>query len=246
VNLLRVGLAAAIVLVTVASIATGQRDGAVLLVTAYWLLAFTALGVAVINRRRLGRLVERVKGVVPVVVGGIVEAPPVKLAPLISEIRGLGFELAGATDSMLEPPPIRTWILAEPSGEAWVEAGVAGRPMAVFISDAAKGRFVETAYPGGEPIDDPRLLSQVVTTSVADALNAHRAAVAAAGGAVRSVRTIHDYLEAEAIHRERTGGMRIRNYLERVNRPAIRDWSISAVVALACLGALLLLPHANA
>jgi hypothetical protein len=244
---LRLGLAAAIAGITLLAVVTGRRDSTLLfIVTAYWLVAFTALGVSVVNRRRLSGLVDRVKGAAPVAVGGLVEAPPAKLTPLVTAIRSLGFDVAGATDTMLDPPPIRTWILVERSGDTWVEAGVAGGPIAVFVSDAAQGRFIETAHPTGEAIDDPRLLSQVVSTSAADALTAHRAAVAGAGGPVRGVRTIDEYLAAEALHRERTGGMRIRNYLDRVNRPAVRDWAIGSVVALVCMGALLFLPLQDA
>jgi hypothetical protein len=244
---LRLGLAAAIALVTVLAIATGQRNSTLLLVvTAAWLVSFTAFGVAVVNRRRLTRLIDRVKGVAPAVSPGIVGAPPVKLAAVIAELRGLGFETAGATDTTFAGTTVQTWILVEPSGEVWVESGLAGGPVAVFLSDAAGRRFIETAYPKGQPIDDPRLLSQVVASSVADALQAHRAAVAAVGGSVRTVRSIDDYLAAEAAHRERTGGMRIQAYLERVNRPAVRDWGIAALVALICMGLVLFLPLRNA
>jgi hypothetical protein len=244
---LRLGLALALALITGLAIAAGQRDSNVLLlVTVGWLVSFTALGVAIVNRWRLRRLVERVKGVAPVVSPGLVEAPPPKLASLLAEIRGLGFALAGATDTTVAGTTIQTWVLVETSGDAWVESGVAGGPIAVFLSDAAGGRFIETGYPKAEPIDDPRLLSQVVDSSVADALSAHRAAVEAAGGATRSVTTLDDYLEAESAHRERTGGMRIQAYLDRVNGPAIREWGIAAAVALVCMGLVLFLPLRNA
>jgi hypothetical protein len=244
---LPLGLAAALAAVTALAIAAGQRNSTLLLiVTVGWLVSFTAFGVAVFNRRRLTGLVERIKGVAPVVPSGLIAAPPIDLAPVLGDLRGLGFDVAGATDTTFAGTTVQTWILIEPSGEAWVESGVAGGPMAVFLSDAASGRFIETAFPKGELIDDPRLLSQVVGSSIADALTAHRAAVNAAGGSVRTVNSLEDYLAAEALHRERTGGMRIQAYLERVIRPATRDWGFASVVALVCMGLLLFLPLRNA
>ena len=92
---------------------------------------------------------------------------------------------------------------------------------------------------GGRDGNEHAQLSQVVGDSEEEALGAHREAVASAGGAVRRVRTIDDYLAAEAEHRERTGGMRIAAYLERVVRPSIVEWAISLVVDVLALGVLL-------
>jgi hypothetical protein len=244
---LPLGLAAALALVTALSIVAGQRNSTLLLVvTIAWLVSFTAFVVAAFNRRRLTKLVDRIKSVAPVVPSGLIAAPPVDLAAVLGQLRGLGFEVAGTTDTTFAGTTVQTWVLVEPSGEAWVESGVTSGPIVVFLSDAAAGRFIETAFPKGEQIDDPRLLAQVVPSSVADALTAHRAAVTAGGGAVRAVKSIDDYLAAEALHRERTGGMRIQAYLERVIRPATRDWGIAAFVALVCMGLVLFLPLRNA
>jgi hypothetical protein len=246
-TLLPLGLAGALALITALAIVTGQRDSNLLLViTTGWLVAFTAFGVAVFNRRRLTKAVVAVKSLAPVMAPGVVEAPPLELASLFDEVRLLGFNLAGATDTTFGGRTIRTWVLVEPSGEAWVESGVASGPVLVFVSRDAGGRYIETAYPKGEPIDDPRLLSQVVASSVADALATHRAGATSAGGTVRSVKTMDDYLEAEADQRERTGGMRIQAYLDRVIRPATRYWGIAALVAFVCMTLVLFLPLRNA
>jgi hypothetical protein len=242
-RLLRLGTAAVIAVITAMALATGMRDsGVVLLVNVHAIVSFTALAVALVNRRRLSSVVDRVRTAEPVVATGLIDAPPVAVAALLAEVRRLGLELAGATDTTLDGQSIRTWILAEPSGNAWVEVGLAGRPMAVFVSEVASGRFIETAYPTGEPMDDPRLLSQVVTTDPAAALAAHREAVEAAGGPVPRVSTIDEYLAVEADHRARTGGMRIRTHLDRVIRPSIQDWAICLAVDVVCLTALLLVP----
>jgi hypothetical protein len=49
-----------------------------------------------------------------------------------------------------------------------------------------------------------------------------------------------DYLEAEAAQRASNGGLRIRQHLERVVGPSIRDFAISLVVDAAAAGALAL------
>ena len=48
-----------------------------------------------------------------------------------------------------------------------------------------------------------------------------------------------DYLAVEATQRASNGGMRIREHLDRVVEPAIRDFAISLVIDTIALGALL-------
>jgi hypothetical protein len=239
VTILRLGLALAVAATTLIAIASPSFDPTVVIIVSFGTAAsIVGLVNGIAARRRLTGIVDRVRAAAPVVVPGPIVLPRPDAASVLAEVRHLGFDLIGATDTTLDGPPIRTWILAEPSGDTWVEFGIAGRPMAVFVSEGA-ARFVETAYPRGEPIDDPLLLSQAVTSNEADALAVHREAVAAAGGATRHVTTMDDYLAVEREHRERTGGMRIRSYLERVVGPSIRDWTICLVVGVVALVALL-------
>ena len=239
-TVLRLGLAAAVAGATLVAIASPTFDPNVVIVVSFGTAAaIVGLVNAIASRLRLTGIVDRIRSTNPVVVAPPIVAPRPNVASVIAEVRHLGFETAGATDTTLDGPPIRTWILVEPGGEAWVEAGIAGRQLTVFVSEAGGGRFVETCYPTGEPIDDPALLSQVVTSSEADALAAHRAAVAAEGGAIRRVTTMDDYLAVEREHRANTGGMRIRAHLARVVGPSIRDWTICLIVGLAALVVLL-------
>jgi hypothetical protein len=181
-----------------------------------------------------------VKSTVPVVVHEPLMTPRDDVATLISEIRLLGFDLTGATDTTLGGPPVRTWILTEPAGDVWVELGFAGTPIAVFLSQAASGRFVETAYPTGADIDVPELLAGPVRSSPADALATERERLAGLGGARRRVITMDDYLQAEAAQRASNGGLRIRQHLERAVGPSIRDFAMSLVVDAVAAGALVL------
>ena len=237
----RLGLLVAVVLVTALAIA-GVVDTATarLIVAVHAVLSFTALVLNVASRRRLRRALDQVKSTVPVVVREPLMTPRDDISTLMAEIRLLGFDLAGATDTTLAGPPVRTWILTEPSGDVWVEVGLAGTPIAVFLSQAAGGRFVETAYPTGAEIDVPELLAGPVRSSPADALATERERLAGLGGARQPVVTMDDYLAAEAAQRASNGGLRIRQHLERVVGPSIRDFATSLVVDAVCAGALVL------
>ena len=242
-RIVRIALILAVAGLTLMSVRSGHVDPAVVLVvSASTAASIVALVSAITSRRRLEASIARVRSAIPVVVEQSVEPPQDDVAEEMTRVRALGFDLAGATDTTVGRRTIRTWVLVESTGETWVELGRTFIPIAIFLSDvlsAVGPRFVETAFPTGEPIDDPSLLSQVVGDSEEAALTAHRAGVAQAGGAVRRVRTIDDYLAAEADHRERTGGMRIAAYLERVVRPSILEWAVSLVVDVVALAVLL-------
>ena len=211
-------------------------------VTGHLVLAIAALGLNLVNRRRLQSAIAIVQQAEPALVEASTEPPPDDVAALLSEVRALGFQLIGITDTVNAGHAIRTWILVEPSGEAWVEVGLAGGPLAVFLSQVAGERLVETAYPDGATIDDPRLHAEVVDTTPGDALAGQRATVARLGGSRRRVTSFDDYLAAERDQRRWTGGMRIREHLQRVVRPAIRDWSIGIAVDAVALVALVRAP----
>jgi hypothetical protein len=209
----------------------------------------TGLLVALVLRRRsmLG-LVDTVRSAEAVVPSGILDAPDGDLADLIAEIRGHGFALVGGTDTSLRGgQPVRTWVMTEPAGTTWVEIGRAGGPLAVFLSQAGDGRFLETRAAEGEVIDHPDLLARAVPGDPADALAAHRTLLAEwieRHGRARAVRTLDDFLAVEPVVRDRTGGLRILSYVEHVVNPSIRSWAIAAgiglvttVVLLARLGA---------
>ena len=117
--------------------------------------------------------------------------------------------------------------------------GYSNTPIAIFLSEARGGRFVETSYPRGATIDVPQLLAGPVGSSPADALATQRERLASLGGPGRSVVTMADYLAVEADQRASNGGMRIRQHLDRVVEPAIRDFAISLVIDTIALGALL-------
>ena len=242
--ILRLGLALAVVLVTLLAL-LGRIDPATaqLLVVVHAVLAFTALAVNIAARRRLRRSIDLVKTTAPVPVDQAVEpilVPRDDVAELMARLRELGFELVGATDTTLRvgPDPDVDPHRAQ-SGDVFVELGYANTPIAIFLSQARGGRFVETSYPRGATIDVPQLLAGPVASSPADALATQRERLASLGGPGRSVVTMADYLAVEADQRASNGGMRIRHHLDRVVEPAIRDFAISLVIDTIALGALL-------
>jgi len=113
--------------------------------------------------------------------------PPPAVATLLGELRRLGFEVIGVTDTALgRRPLIRVWILTESggAGTTWAEVTIAGKPMVIFmsragdLSRAGDGRFIETSYPRGETIDHQYVLARPIKSSAEDALREHRAALA--------------------------------------------------------------------
>jgi hypothetical protein len=176
------------------------------------------------------------------------EPPPNDVAAMLGDLRRLGFELIAATDTVVgRRSPIRVWILTQ-TGEpatAWVEVTRGRAPIAVFLSRAGDGRFLETSYPSGATIDDPALFARPVATGLDDALRAHQATQdewTSPAASPLGVKTVDDYRRVEAEMRERTGGMRITAYIGHVVTPAIRRWAVCAVIGVATLLTLVLLP----
>ncbi len=187
--------------------------------------------------RSLEATIGTLRAAVPMVPTGLVEAPTEKVATLLGGLRGLGFEVAGATDTSLGGgPPIRTWALAGEPGTTWVEVGMAAVPMAVFLSRGGDGRFLETTASHGETIDHPSLYATCVEADPPTALATHRRTLAeweSRTGPALVVRTFDDYLAVEAELRDRTAGLRIVAFVERVVKPGLRAWAVAAVIAAA-------------
>ena len=200
------------------------------------------------RRASLRRAIAEMRSAESVVATGLIEAPRTDVAELIGELRRLGFATVAATDTSLGGgEPIRTWVLTESTEPAttWVEVGIAPNAIAVFLSRAGSGRFLETPYHRGEMIDHPDLLVRPVWTSVDEALREHRATVAeweSQSGPPLVVRTLDDYRTVETELRDRTGGMRIAAYVQNVVEPSIRNWAICAGIATAAFFAIVLLP----
>ncbi len=211
-------------------------------------LAIAYTLVLIWRRASLRRSITAMRTAESAVVTGLIEAPQKDVAELIGELRRLGFATVGATDTSLEGgAPIRTWVLTDSTGPAttWIEVGMAPNAIAVFLSRAGNGRFLETPFHRGEMIDHPDLFVRPVWTSVDEALREHRATLAeweSQSGPPLVVRTLDEYRTVETELRNRTGGMRIAAYLQNVVEPSIRRWAICAVIATAAFLVVVLLP----
>lgn len=239
----------AVLAVATVIIDAGSRATSFPLVVTAAAVATVAVLLLLQRRARLAHTIAEIRRAESVVATGLIEAPAVDVAELLGELRRLGFDMIAATDTAIGGgPPIRTWVLTERSGDAttWVEVGVARTPMAIFLSRADNGRFLETTTSSdGATIDDPNLLARPIETSVEDALRGHRATLAdwtSRAGPPLVVQTLEDYRRVETELRERTGGMRIAAYLDGVVEPGLRRWAICAAIGVVTFFAVVLVP----
>ena len=197
-------------------------------------VAGAAAVLSVLRRRTLTAAMGRLRDASPVLVTGLAAAPR-GVDRILGELRGLGLDLIGATDTTIAgQETIRTWIVAGEPWTTWAEVGAAGDGMAVFLSQDAAGRFLETTSRGGEQIDRPALLARTIDAGLAEVLATHRATLEAwtrASGPPRTVRTVAEYEDAETEQRRTTAGMRIAAHIERVVTPGIRAWTAAAILA---------------
>lgn len=237
-------------LIAIAAVIRDQGNLAVMFPIVVTAASVAIVCVLLVLRRRaaLRRTIAEMRQAESVVTSGLIEAPRRDVAEVIGELRRLGFTMIGATDTSIGGrPPIRTWVLTDSTGPAttWVEVGIARTAIAVFLSRAGNGRFLETAFHRGESIDNPDLLVRPVWTSIDDALREHRETLAeweSQSGPPLGVRTLDDYRRVETELRERTGGMRIAAYVERVVEPSLKYWAICAAIGVVAFLVLVLLP----
>jgi hypothetical protein len=211
--------------------------------------------VLVRQRSRLRRTAAAIRTAAPTPVG--LPEPPPDVGRMIDELADLGFRSIGATDTVLpEQPPFRGWVLVEESGETWIEVGMTHRTFAVVLSTTPAGRQVETSWPRlSTRIDHPDLLLALGSPTLALTIADHRSRLAAdprAEAALRPppadpahpegwrVRSFEDFLAVEAVLRERTGGMRIGEFIRSRVDPAVQLAAAMTLVGFACGLALVL------
>src|SRR5512143_167611 len=127
---------------------------------------------------------------------GPLEIPaPEPVTQRLAELGALGFTRIGERFIQLPGTPIRyEWVVGEPSGETYVvlvPSPVVGCLVACY-SSFDDSTWVQTNFPRGTIVDRPTFHASFVTTSLADALATHRAAVArlvAGHGSPRAIRS---------------------------------------------------------
>jgi hypothetical protein len=164
-----------------------------------------------------------------------VPAPP-GVRDRLDELETLGFSRIGERSIRLPGTPLRyEWVVGEPRGETYVSVVplTIGGAIVACYSSFEDSTWVQTNYPRGAIVDRPGFQASFVTTSVAAALDVHRAQVArlrGVHGAPRRIRTMADTLRMDADFRTHHGGLTLRPLTYRLLTPAIA----AALLAVIC------------
>lgn len=162
-------------------------------------------------------------------------SPPEAVAHRLDELEALGFTRIGERFLKLPDTPLRyEWLVGEPTGETYViVVPVAGLGTLVAgYSSFDDGTWVQTHFPRGESISRRDFFASFVSTNLADMLAAHRrqvAALRAAHGRPRSIRTMADTLRMDAEYRTRHGGATLRRLTFKLVSPALAAAALAAI-----------------
>jgi hypothetical protein len=142
---------------------------------------------------------------------------------LLSE---LGYHSIGETSLDLPGGERFGWIMAANDADSYaiLAGGTGGVPLTGIYSAWADGTWLGTMHPIGTPTDRQGLQVRVVHTTLADAVEAHRAGferLRSVHGSLRQVRVMPDMLALDADYRERFGGSRLRPLAIRNVIPAV-------------------------
>lgn len=168
-------------------------------------------------------------------------APP-DVADREAVMEPMGYRRLGVTSLDLPVGERFAWILAAEDGDSYAivlpRLGPSG--LTGIYSAWLDGMWLGTMHPRGEAVDRTGMQMQVVGTTLADTVEAHRKAVARlreVHGAPRQVRAMTDMLALDADYRVRFGGSRLRGLTFRVMTPAILAAAmLVAAVALLLVG----------
>ena len=152
-------------------------------------------------------------------------APP-DIADREALLEPLGYRRLGVTSLDLPVGERFAWILAAEDGDSYAivvpRLGPSG--LTGIYSAWRDGMWLGTMHPRGEAVDRTGMQMQVVGTTLAEAVAAHRKGVERlreVHGAPRQVRAMADMLALDADYRVRFGGSRLRGLTVRNMTPAI-------------------------
>jgi hypothetical protein len=145
-----------------------------------------------------------------------------------------GYRHLGETSLKLPVGDRFAWIMAAADGDSYaILAGATDRVALTGIYSAwLDGTWLGTIHPMGSSTDRPGLQVRIISTTLGDAVRAHRAGLErlrSVHGEPRPVRSMPDMLALDADYRERFGGSRLR--------PGVMRLVVVAVLA-ACAFAL--------
>lgn len=154
----------------------------------------------------------------------------------------LGYRRLGVTSLDLPVGERFAWIDAAEDGDSYAIIVPERGPLALtgIYSAWRDGMWLGTMHPRGEATDRPHLQVRAVTTTLADAVAAHRQAVERlreVHGDPRPVRRMADMLALDADYRARFGGSRLRPMIRRILTPAILAFGMLVASIAAFLAA---------
>ena len=137
-----------------------------------------------------------------------------------------GYRHIGETRVDLPVGPRFAWIMAAANGDSYaIVAGGTGRVALTGLYSAwPDGMWLGTIHPMGNPTERAGLQVRVVTRTLDDAVETHRAGLErlrSVHGDPRAVRSMPDMLALDADYRERFGGSRLRPAAIRIAIPAV-------------------------
>ena len=152
-------------------------------------------------------------------------APPGVQDRLVS-LADEGYHHIGETRLELPIGERFAWIMAADDRDSYaILAGESGgAPLTGIYSAWHDGTWLGTIHPLGSPTDRPGFQMRIVSTTLGDAVVAHRSGLArlrSVHGAPRPVGTIADMLALDADYRVRFGGSRLRPLTIRIILPAV-------------------------
>jgi hypothetical protein len=168
--------------------------------------------------------------------------PPAPVAAVLEQLATLGFHRIGERTLVL-PDGRRAfeWLWADETGYTYVAvvpSRILSGALVACYTAFADWSWLQTNFPRGESIDRPQYTARAVTTTVADAVAAHRAEagrLVPIHGAPRPVRTMADSLQHDAEYRTRHGGVTLRALTFRIMAPAFIAASLAILAGLLLL-----------
>ena len=152
-------------------------------------------------------------------------APP-GVQDRLALLTDLGYRHIGETRLELPVGERFAWIMAADDRDSYaiLAGGAGGAALTGIYSAWFDGTWLGTIHPLGSPTDRAGFQMRIVSTTLGDAVVAHRSGMArlrSVHGAPRPVETIADILALDADYRVRFGGSRLRPLTIRIMLPAV-------------------------
>jgi hypothetical protein len=157
---------------------------------------------------------------------GRAPAPPPGIRDRLALLAEAGYRHIGETRLELPVGERFGWIMAADDADSYaiLAGATSGVPITGIYSAWSDGTWLCTIHPLGSPSDRPDLQVRIVSTTLGDAVEAHRSGLdrlRVVHGPPRQVRSIPDMLALDADYRVRFGGSRLRPMTMRIVTPAL-------------------------